>query len=81
MTNYEKIRRMSQEEMSDFLFEIGGRFEIEEGLEFCVQAKPEKRKRCLYLLQKGLYVPESMCKRCLTDWLNREADTERQVKK
>lgn len=68
MTNYEKIRQLSEEEMAKYIFDL------EMGLReipYC-----QGNDRCSYLMDSGQEIPESMCTECVKKWLQ-QVDVEK----
>ena len=65
MTNFEKIKAMSVEQMIDI---IDSDFGADERLHFCLN-KPE----CLEAFEKDIELP---CRNCIREWLEREAQDE-----
>ena len=59
MTNYERIKAMSVEEMVDRIYN-------DASIEYC-----NNLKECANLLELNL-ITDSMCKTCLRKWLERE---------
>lgn len=64
-TNYEKIISMSPEELADAMLPLASGEAIK--IPFCTD-KPE----CNKLLDTEGSIPESMCKKCLMNWLQQE---------
>lgn len=62
MTNFEKIRQLSEEEMAKYIFDL------EMGL--------RENDRCSYLMDSGREIPESMCTECVKKWLQ-QVDVEK----
>lgn len=66
MTNFEKIKNLSEEELASYLFQLHiGILEIP----FC-----EEKNECRYLLNLDKEIPESMCRECVKKWLQKTAE-------
>lgn len=65
ISNGDKIRRMSDEELADAMLEIE---DIEAYAPFCGSLT-----KCDEIMDKGELIPEEMCKQCLLKWLKMEA--------
>lgn len=67
MTNADRIRAMSDEELADAIF----RLHIDDCKEmhFCKESD-----RCDEILDKGELIPKEMCRACLMEWLKAAAD-------
>lgn len=65
MTNFEKIRQLSEEEMANYIFE----------LEMGIREMPycQGNDKCSYLMDTGRDVPKSMCTECVKRWLQQQA--------
>ena len=64
-TNADLIRSMSHEALADAMLEIES---ISEKIPFC-----KNSNRCDEIMDAGEQIPDSMCKQCLIEWLEREA--------
>lgn len=70
MTNADKIRAMSNEELADLFFQFNG-VSVSDKFKFC-HGTPE----CDDILDAGKYIPENMCKKCLIGWLQSGVEEE-----
>jgi len=61
MTNADKIRSMSDEELADAILEVEG---LSEKLSFC-----KNSSKCNDILYAGETIPDGMCRQCLIEWL------------
>lgn len=68
MTNADKIRAMTDEELANFLYRFN---DIDEKVKFCTN-----KKVCIDLLDKGDTLPDEWCKECLLEWLKSEVGCE-----
>ena len=64
MTNVDKIRSMSDEQLADEMLKFP---EVCEQIPFC-----HNEELCGDILERGELLPEGMCKRCLMNWLKKE---------
>lgn len=65
MTNADKIRSMSVEELADamIMLNVGS----SEKIPFCIS-----HQKCTDMLDAGEAIPDEMCRQCLIDWLQKE---------
>lgn len=68
MTNADRIRSMTDEELANFLYRFN---DIDEKVKFCTN-----KKVCIDLLDKGDTLPDEWCKECLLEWLKSEVGCE-----
>ncbi len=66
MTNADKIRSMTDEELADAVLKIN---DIADNIPFCVN-----NARCDEIMDRGDIIPDGMCKVCLLNWLRKEVD-------
>lgn len=66
MTNYERIKNMSVDEMAKRLTAC---ICIESEINFCLE-----KKECCEMLEKNIEIPNSLCLKCLENWLLKEVD-------
>ena len=66
MTNADKIRAMTMDELADAMLKIDN---IDAVAPFCGNSD-----RCSEILDAGELIPEGMCKQCLMNWLQAEAE-------
>lgn len=66
MTNADRIRSMSDEELAEYLYSIQN---TECELRFC-----KNKTECDSELDKGKTINDSECKKCLVEWLQSEVE-------
>lgn len=66
MTNGDKIRSMSDEELAEDILQTPA---YETCIRFC-----KNRECCCELLESDNGVPEEWCKQCLLEWLQKEVE-------
>lgn len=67
MTNADKIRSMSVEELADAMIMLDVR--SGEKIPFCIS-----HRKCIDMLDAGEAIPDEMCRQCLIDWLQKEVE-------
>ena len=66
ITNADRIRSMSDEELAELLYSIQN---LEDKVKFC-----KNKIECDNILDIGKEIPDNMCKQCLVDWLQSEME-------
>lgn len=66
MTNGDKIRSMSDDELAELLYSFQN---LEDKVKFC-KNKTERDN----ILDSGKEIPDAMCKQCLVEWLQSEVE-------
>lgn len=66
MTNADKIRAMSDEELADLFYSFQN---LEDEVKFC-----KNKGVCDDILDDGNDIPDAMCKQCLVEWLQSEVE-------
>ena len=66
MTNADKIRAMSDEELAGLLYSFQN---LEDKVKYC-----KNKKSCIDALNNDKDIPDNMCKKCLVDWLQSESE-------
>lgn len=66
MTNADKIRAMSDEELAGLLYPFQN---LEDKVKYC-----KNKKSCIDALNNDKDIPDNMCKKCLVDWLQSESE-------
>ena len=69
-TNADRIREMTDEELAAVIMENSCHC-IEDLIPFC-----KNKKRCSEIMENGEAIPDEMCKKCLMEWLQKEAEEE-----
>lgn len=67
MTNADKIRSMSVEELADAMIMLDVR--SSEKIPFCIS-----HRKCTDMLDAGEAILDEMCRQCLIGWLQREVE-------
>ena len=67
MTNADKIRSMSVEELADVMIMLDA--SSSEKIPFCISYR-----KCTDMLDAGEAIPDEMCRQCLIDWLQKEVE-------
>lgn len=67
MTNADKIRSMSVEELADAMITLDVR--SGEKIPFCIS-----HRKCTNMLDAGEAIPDEMCRQCLIGWLRKEVE-------
>lgn len=68
MTNADRIRSMSDDELAELLYSIQN---LEDKVKFC-----KNKIECDNILDSGKEIPDNMCKQCLVDWLQSEVEVD-----
>lgn len=68
MTNFEKFKNLSEEELASYLFEL------QMGIIEVPYCKENECGECDYLRNLGREIPEAMCKECVKKWLQKIAE-------
>lgn len=66
MTNADRIRYMSIEELAELLYSFHN---LEDKVKFC-----KNKEECTDAFDDGKDIPDSMCKKCLVEWLQSEVE-------
>ena len=66
MTNGDKIRAMTDEELAEHILSTPA---YETCIDFC-----KKRAECYDLNESDKGIPDGWCKQCLIDWLQKEVE-------
>ena len=64
-TNADRIRAMTDEELADAMLKVN---EIADHVPFC-----GNNEECNEIMDSGELIPPDMCKKCLMNWLGKEA--------
>jgi len=67
MTNADRIRAMSDEELAEWIYNMPG----SDGVDFC-----KKKAECEDALEKDILIDEKCCINCLKEWLQQPAGRE-----
>ena len=66
ISNVDRIRSMSCEELAELFYLL---INLEDKIKFC-----KNKTECEYILDAGKTIPDSMCKKCLVQWLQSEVE-------
>lgn len=67
-TQSDRIRAMSDEELAELFYSFNN---LEDKVKFC-----KNNDICTDILEDGKEIPDSMCKKCLVEWLQSEVESD-----
>ena len=66
MTRADRFHSMSYEELAELFYSL---INLEDKIKFC-----KNKTECEDILDAGKTIPDSMCKKCLVEWLQSEVE-------